>query len=61
RIGFFYLKLYHKLYAPLTAALCEPDPADNRVLNSRQGKLDRLYVKVDEAINTLVRHLGIAS
>ncbi|HEV3256698.1 MAG TPA: hypothetical protein VG013_07465 [Gemmataceae bacterium] len=28
---------------------------------SRQGKLDRLYVKVDEAINTLVRHLGIAS
>jgi hypothetical protein len=61
RIGFFYLKLYHKLYAPLTAALCEPDPADNRVLNSRQGKLDRLYVKVDQAINTLVRHLGIAS
>jgi hypothetical protein len=60
RIGFFHLKLYQKLYAPLTAAICEPDPADNGVLTSQQTKLDRLYVTVDKALQNLVKHLGMA-
>jgi hypothetical protein len=61
RIGFFYLKLYHKLYAPLTAAICEPDPGDNRVPPSRRTKLDRLYVAVDRAFQNLADHLGVAA
>ena len=31
RIGVFYLKLYQKMYAPVTAAICDPVAADNAV------------------------------
>lgn len=61
RIGIFYLKLYQKLYAPLTAAICAPDPADNLVPTSRQMKLDRLYAAVDRALENLAEHLGMAA
>jgi hypothetical protein len=42
RIGIYYLKLYRQMYAPLTAAIRDPVPADNQVLTHRQTKLDRL-------------------
>jgi hypothetical protein len=58
-IGVYYLKLYHKLYAPLTAAILDPVPGDNRVLSNRQTKLDRLYVAVDQALQKLTDYLGI--
>jgi hypothetical protein len=41
RIAIYYLKLYQKLYAPLTAAILDPVPADNQILSHRQTKLDR--------------------
>jgi hypothetical protein len=61
RIGFFYLKLYLKMYAPLTAAICDPVPADNFILKHRQAKLDRLYGAVDEALQKLAAYLGMAA
>jgi hypothetical protein len=61
RIGFYYLKLYQKMYAPLTAAICDPVPADNAVLTNRQTKLDRLYVAVDKALQRLAVHVGAAA
>lgn len=61
RIGIFYLKLYHKIYAPLTSALCDPIADDNKVLSNRQTKLDRLYIAVDRAIQKLEDCLAIAS
>ena len=61
RVGIFHLKLYQQMYAPLTAALRDPVPADNEVLTSRQIKLDRLYVAVDAAIQKLATHLGMAA
>jgi hypothetical protein len=61
RIGAYYLKLYQKLYAPLTAAIRDPVPTDNAVLTSRQTKLDRLYVAVDKALHNLADHLGMAA
>jgi hypothetical protein len=61
RIGFFHLKLYQKLYAPLTAAISDPVPADNRVPQSRKSKLDRLYAAVDKALEKLAAHVGIAA
>jgi hypothetical protein len=61
RLAILYLKLYHRLYAPLTAGLREPVPADNRVLTHRQTKLDRLYGAVDEALQKLTDHIGIAA
>lgn len=61
RIAIYYLKLYQKLYAPLTAAIRDPVPADNQVLTRRQTKLDRLYVAVDKALAQLAEHLGMAA
>jgi hypothetical protein len=61
RLGIFHLKLYQQLYAPLTAAICDPVAADNEVLNSRQTKLDRLNVAVDKALKRLTDHLGLAA
>lgn len=59
RIAIIYLKLYQRLYAPLTAAIRDPVSTDNEVLTSRQTKLDRLYVAVDKALQRLAQHLGI--
>jgi hypothetical protein len=61
RIGIYHLRLYQKMYAPLTAAICDPVPADNQLLTSRQTKLDRLYVAVDKAVQNLATHLGMAA
>ncbi len=61
RIGFYYLKLYQKMYAPVTAAICEPVPADHTVLTRRQSQLDQLYVAVDQALERLAHHLGMAA
>jgi hypothetical protein len=61
RIGVYYLKLYRQLYAPIVAAIQEPVPRDNHVLNRRQTKLDRLYVAVDKALQDLAKHLGMPS
>jgi hypothetical protein len=61
RLAILYLKLYHRLYAPLTAGLREPVPADNAVLSHRQTKLDRLYGAVDQALEKLTSHLGMAA
>jgi hypothetical protein len=61
RIGIFHLKLYQQLYAPLTSALSDPIAADQAILSSRRTKLDRLYVAVDQAIQKLATHLGMAA
>jgi len=58
-IAILYLKIYQRLYAPLTAAIREPVPSDNQVLNNRQTRLDRLYVAVDQALTALAEHLGV--
>ncbi len=59
RIAILYLKLYQRLYAPLTAAIREPAPADNQMLTNCQTKLDRLYVAVDKALQKRTDHIGL--
>jgi hypothetical protein len=61
RIGFYYLKLYQKMYAPLTSAICVPVPDDKFLLRKDQTKLDQLYAAVDKALQNLASHLGIAA
>jgi hypothetical protein len=61
RIAVLYQKLYHRLYAPLIAAIQSPVPADTTILSHRQTKLDRLYVAVDTALIKLADHVGIAA
>jgi hypothetical protein len=61
RLAVLYQKLYHRLYAPLTASTLEPVPSDNGLLNSRKAKLDKLYEAVDKALRELSAGVGIAA
>jgi hypothetical protein len=61
RLAYLYLKLYQRLYAPLTAALQEPFAGDARVLDRCRAKADRLYAAVDRALSKLAAHFGITS
>jgi uncharacterized protein (DUF952 family) len=61
RIAILYLKLYHRLYAPLTAGIREPFTSDSEILTCQRTRLDRLYVAVDRALQRLTEHIGIAS
>jgi hypothetical protein len=61
RIAILYLKLYQRVYAPLTAGIREPIPNDNQILSTRHSKLDSLYLAVDRALHNLTSHLQIAA
>jgi hypothetical protein len=61
RLAVLYQKLYHRLYAPLTASTLEPVATDNLVAGARKAKLDRLYEAVDKALRQLSEGVGIAA
>jgi hypothetical protein len=54
-----YLKLFHKLYAPLTAAIQRPFAADAVMPPGHRIGLDRLYSAVTEALDKLVDAVGL--
>ena len=56
-----YLKLFHKIYGPLTSGLLDPVPADANLPHERQTLLDRLYLAVEQALTKLLDHVGIKS
>jgi hypothetical protein len=59
RLCVVYLKLFHKLYAPLTAGLLAPFPEDAALPDDQRCRLDRLYTAVDRALQDLYDHLGL--
>jgi hypothetical protein len=59
RIAVLYLKLFHRIYAPLTAGILDPVPWDDRLPPERRASLDRLYVAVDRALNHLFESVGV--
>src|SRR5262245_19186169 len=59
RLAVLYLKLFHKIYAPLTAGTLAPVPEDERLLPERRAKLDRLYASVDRALHQLCERVGV--
>jgi hypothetical protein len=58
RICILFLKLFHRVYAPLSAAVLEPVAHDARLPDDRRADLDRLYAAVDCALDDLLDHLG---
>ena len=54
-----YLKLFEKLYAPLTAGILGPSAADQRLAPERTTALDRLYRAVVTALDHLVDAVGL--
>jgi hypothetical protein len=59
KISVVYLKLFERLYAPLTAGILEPCQADDRLAPERTSQLDRLYRAVVSALDDLVAAVGL--
>jgi len=59
RICLLFLKLFDKIYAPLTAGLLHPYPADRIMTQDRLHQLDKLYQSVVAALDKLVAAVGL--
>jgi hypothetical protein len=51
--------LFERIYAPLTAGLLRPFPADKQLQQQRLSQLDRLYQKVTNALDDLLQAVGL--
>jgi hypothetical protein len=58
-ICLLFLKLFERVYAPLTAGLLSPVPADGRLHRQKQTHLDRLYQRVVDDLDALVCAIGL--
>jgi predicted MarR family transcription regulator len=59
RICVVYLKLFEKLYAPLTSAILKPFKQDRRLLDSKTSQFDKLYRAVVASLDQLVNAVGL--
>jgi hypothetical protein len=59
RLCLVFLKLFERVYAPLTAGLLRPVRADTQVPSEKLSQLDRLYHRVSEALDRLVSAVGL--
>ena len=59
RLCVVYLKLFHKLYAPLTAGLLAPFAGDPALPDEQRCRLDSLYAAVEGALQALCDHIGL--
>ena len=58
RICVLFLKLFHRVYAPFTAAVLQPIPDDALLPHERRSHLDKLYAALDSALDLLLTNLG---
>jgi hypothetical protein len=54
-----FLKLFERIYAPLTAGLLQPSPRDSRLQVQKRSQLDRLYQRVADDLNQLLEAVGL--
>jgi hypothetical protein len=54
-----FLKLFERVYAPLTASLLRPVPGDRKLQQQRQSQLDRLYQRVVDDLDQLLSAVGL--
>ncbi len=59
QICLVFLKLYEKIYAPLTAGILQPFAADQSVPKEKITALDRRYTAVIQALDDLVEAVGL--
>ncbi len=59
RLCLVYLKLFHKIYAPLTAGLWQPFDGDAQLAPDQLSHLDKLYRAVTQALDHLVLAVGL--
>ena len=54
-----FLKLFEKIYAPLTAGLLAPFRGDRLLAEEKRCELDRLYQRVCDNLDSLLRAVGL--
>jgi hypothetical protein len=54
-----FLKLFERVYAPLTAGLLQPYRADSKLQDHRSTQLDRLYQKIVDDLDELLYAVGL--
>ena len=54
-----FLKLFERVYAPLTAGLLSPINADAQIHDHKRSQLDRLYHRVINDLDELVQAVGL--
>ena len=58
-ICLIFLKLFERIYAPLTAGLLSPVRADAKLSSQNRSQLDRLYQRVADDLDALIRAVGL--
>ena len=58
-IGVAFLKLFEKIYAPLTAGLLAPLGGDGLLAEAKRCELDRLYQRISDDLGALLRAIGL--
>jgi hypothetical protein len=59
RLCVVFLKLFEKLYAPLTAGVLDPVSGDANLTGDRISNLDKLYLAVSTALDNLLEAVGL--
>jgi predicted PurR-regulated permease PerM len=59
RICLIFLKLFERVYAPLTAGLLRPVTADVRLPDDKRHQLDRLYQRLVNDLDALLNAVGL--
>ncbi len=54
-----FLKLFERIYAPLTAGLLQPFRGDSKVGEQKRSQLDRLYQRVIDDLDQLIDTVGL--
>jgi hypothetical protein len=54
-----FLKVFERIYAPLTAGLLSPFPADSKLQQKKRSQLDRLYQRVTDNLDALMEAVGL--
>ena len=54
-----FLKLFERIYAPLTAGLLQPLKGDSTLQQERRSQLDRLYQRVVDDLDQLLKAVGL--
>ena len=54
-----FLKLFERVYSPLTAGLLRPYRADSKLQDHKRTQLDRLYQKIADDLDELLHAVGL--
>ncbi len=54
-----FLKLFERIYAPLTARLLHPFSGDTKLQQHKRTQLDRLYQRIADDLDQLLDAVGL--